>query len=316
MISSCTVLRPGSNCECINPFTGRSQPHFGAKEENCLIHGFCFVECDSDCGDVSLAKGFLAKADRCVSKEPCHAVAEDSKFAVTVELAESAEQPAHQQQAVLTGTGAVVRYQGHGLGLYTYQADTGYYAQQGGDYYLVKDREGWFTFPRIAGCTSTETPFSCIAQYAASIKTKNLTGTTWSFSKDEVWTEDDSIQFLPVSSNSCLLCKKFILSSAGPAMQARPEYFGSFEREASFSAGRPVYRNKVGKFLMMKNEYTTFSVWDDAKRGVSAGRGDEGTRGLRSSSGPTCVTGAEGWQYLTVSGGWEEDTTITAQCGE
>ena len=52
-----------------------------------------------------------------------------------------------------------------------------------------------------------------------------------------------------------------------------------------------MYRNKAGKFLMMKNEYTTFSVWDDTKRRVSAGAGDDkDTRGLISGSGPTCVT--------------------------
>merc|ERR1712192_88131 len=192
-----------------------------------------------------------------------------------------------KNQYVMYGTGPVAAYQGHGLGLYTYNKDAGYYVQKGGDYYLMEDKAGWFTFPRISGCNQSD-PYSCIAKYAASLKTKNLTGETWSFGEEKVWTEDASIQFLPLSSNSCLLCNRVNLNSTGSAIQTRPDYFGIFEKTSSFSAGRPVYTNNKGKFLMMKNEYTSFSVWDDTVRRVTAGKGqDEGTRGVRSGSGPT-----------------------------
>jgi len=229
----------------------------------------------------------------------------------------------HAKQYVLSGTGPVAAYQGHGLGLYTYNYNAGYYVQEGGDYYLKEDRAGWFTFPRISGCQHSD-PFLCIAQYTASLKTKNLSGEIWSFGKEKMWTEDDSIQFLPLNTSSCLMCKAVILSSMGSAIQTRPDYFGTFEKTSSFSAGRPVYKNKKGKFLMMKNEYTSFSVWDDMERRVTAGKGqDEGTRGLRSGSGPTCVTDVdgsipgrqtEGWQYRTKSGEWVLDISISVKC--
>jgi len=235
---------------------------------------------------------------------------------------EEGDEP-YEKQYVLSGSGPVAAYQGHGLGLYTYDNDTGYYVQKGGDYYLKEDRSGWFTFPRISGCKHSD-PYSCIAQYAASLKTKNLTGETWSFGKEKQWKEDDSIQFLPLNSSSCLMCNKVILSSKGSAVQTRPDYFGTFEKTSSFSAGRPVYKNHKGKFLMMKNEYTSFSVWDDMKRRVTAGKGqDEGTRSLRSGSGPTCVTDVDGgipgrqtqgWQYRTKSGEWVLDTSISVKC--
>ena len=59
---------------------------------------------------------------------------------------------------------------------------------------------------------------------------------------------------------------------------------------------------------------------------VTAGKGeDEGTRSLRSGSGPTCVTDANGsipgrqtqdWQYRTKSGEWVLDVTISVMCVE
>ena len=188
----------------------------------------------------------------------------------------------------------------------------------------MEDRSGWFTFPRISGCEESD-PYFCIAKHTASLKTKNLNG-TWSFGKEKVWAEDDSIQFLLLNSSSCMMCKAFILNSTGSAIQTRPAYFGTFEKTSTFSAGRPVYKNNKGKFLMMKNEYTSFSVWDDVKRRVTAGKGeDEGNRGLRSGSGPTCVTDGDGsipgrqtqgWQYRTKLGEWVLDVTISVKCVE
>ena len=73
------------------------------------------------------------------------------------------------------------------------------------------------------------------------------------------------------------------------------------------------------KVLMMKNEYTSFSVWDDMERNVRGGKGnDTGTRGVRSTSGPTCVTELEGdsWQFSNSEGVWVMDASITARCAE
>eukprot|EP00092_Neocalanus_flemingeri_P012643 GFUD01013626.1.p1 GENE.GFUD01013626.1~~GFUD01013626.1.p1 ORF type:complete len:253 (-),score=63.93 GFUD01013626.1:6-764(-) len=228
--------------------------------------------------------------------------------------------PDTKNQFVLSGSGPVTSYQGHGLGLYTLNTDTEYYEQEGGDYYLVQDRDqSWYTFPHIRTCDRAGTS-SCIARWTASMKTKNLTGNEWNFAKADGWTKDASIQFTNLTSSSCLHCSTILLTSTGPAKEAKLKYLGIFRMiPFSFSAGRPVYKNKEGKFLMMKNEYTTFSVWDDVERRVSSGKGDgdEGARGLRSMSGPTCVTNlGEGheWQYSDGKGGWVDDELVLVSC--
>jgi len=321
VICQANVLPPGPNCVCYNPFEQNIQHFFAAKNVSCEHSGVCYVDCASDCGDVRLQTGFAAKESRCISKAACHVESENSSKSKFADEAKSSK-----SQFVLSGTGEVAEYQGNGLGLYTLNNSTGYYVQEGGDYYLVRDREEWFTFPRKSGCT--ETGFSCIAMYVANLKTRNLTGEPWYFGKNKEWVIDETIKFIPLNtSSSCLMCKTVVLSSSGPAMQARPEYFGTFERTSHFSAGRPVYRSKKGKFLMMMNEYTTFSVWDDMERTVSAGKGVEGVRGVRSQSGPTCVTDFAGkrnpreqeqremqdWEFLSESGEWVADPSITVQ---
>ena len=300
--------------------------------------------------DVMSKTGFTAAKDRCVSKAACQVQAERSDFLIYKKLAgEAISENFHDSQFVLTGTGEVAEYQGHALGLYTFNNNTGYFVQEGGDYYLVKDRVGWFTFPRISGCFDRTDDFSCIAFYVANLKTVNLRGETWSFGKDKTWIEDKSIKFTPFTNTSCLLCNTVHLSSSGPAMQERPEFFGTFERTSAYSAGRPVYKNQQGKFLMMMNEYTTFSVWDDMERTVTAGEGVEGVRGIRSFSGPTCITDLASdvqdmntkqeddkdkeeihdekqvandneefqagvmWQFLTLNGEWVDDASILLQ---
>ena len=250
--------------------------------------------------DVELARGFTAKEGRCISKVACQGIAD---------------------QYVLSGTGNVTRFKGHALGLYTLRSDTGYYEQKGGDYYLMQDRDkGWYTFPHISGCDRKET-FSCIAQYTATLKTDTLDGPDWFFGLSKGWSKDETISFNPLTSSSCLKCSTILLTSTGPAKEAKPEYFGTFKMMPfTYSAGRPVYKNDAGKFLMMKNEYTSFSVWDDMERVVRAGKGDDkGTRGMRSVSGPTCVTdltGQGGWQFSDQKERWVEDKTVTVECAD
>ena len=221
---------------------------------------------------------------------------------------------------VISGAGEVTKYQGHALGMYSYNKDTGYYAQVGGDYYLMQDRgKEWYTFPHISGCDRKNT-FRCIAQYSASMRTENEdVSKDWSFGKDGEWVKHDTIKFSPLETSSCLRCSNVTLTSTGPAMKAKPEYFGTFKKTSSFSAGRPVYRNSAGKFLMVKNEYTTFSVWDDQVRRVSAGKGEDTLRGVRSVGCPTRVTelaGSTEWQYADQDGEWQDDQTISVRCGQ
>jgi len=342
LYSVADVPPPGPYCNCsTNPFINFSQDFLGEKEINCEETGACYVHCDSDCGDVGEQSGFTAAKDRCISKAACHVKAKSTNFEIEKKLSEEVKRqdPVDTDgKFVLSGNGEVAGYQGHGLGLYTYNINTGYYVQDGGDYYLAKDRTGWFTFPRISGCADKINDFSCIAFYVANLRTADpITGEPWSFGKNKSWVEDSSIEFKPVTDSSCLFCRTVTLSSTGPAMEERSEYLGKFERVSSYSAGRPVYKNEYGKFLMMKNEYTTFSVWDNVERSVSAGKGVEGVRGIRSLTGPTCVTDLGNevessiqaaelnddkedgnnninndrfWQFSTKTGDWVTDPSI------
>ena len=117
----------------------------------------------------------------------------------------------------------------------------------------------------------------------------------------------------------CLLCSSIILIST---KEQKSDNFGVFSAvPGKYSAGRPVYRNDAGRFLMVKNELTSFSVWDNADKRLHAGKGDEGERFIRSGSAPTCVTDLEsevgrdghGWQ-IRNGDSWVEDDTIRAVC--
>eukprot|EP00092_Neocalanus_flemingeri_P023660 GFUD01025662.1.p1 GENE.GFUD01025662.1~~GFUD01025662.1.p1 ORF type:complete len:380 (-),score=92.13 GFUD01025662.1:97-1167(-) len=332
------VVPDADACTCYNPFSDTIQPHLGDKELTCQYLGLCFVDCDGPCGDVQDAEGWL-KSDqgRCMSKSACdpapilgfeegdeESVPDSPKASPIIKkkFAPVTHEPT-SDQSVLSSTGPATRYQGHGLGLYTYNTDTHYYEQEGGDYYLQQDHDGlWYTFPNIVGCNREQKTYSCIAYWVATFKTgtEDLAGKEWSFGRDLVWTKDDSIEFIPLTSSSCLQCSSILLTSTGPASKEQPDYLGTFNKvPSSFSAGRPVYKNEAGKFLMIKNEYTTFSVWDDMERRVRAGKdgGDEGARGLRSMSGPTCVTNlGEGheWQYSDGKGGWIDDESVLVSC--
>jgi len=315
------VEPPSPECICINPFKDVRQDFLGNKTLACIHRGLCYVSCDSECGDTIQATGFTAGRNRCVSKAACHILAEEKELFSIIGKSKSGEKKPVKtigNKFVISGAGEVAKYQGHALGMYTYNKDTGYYVQEGGDYYLMQDRgKEWYTFPHISGCDRKNT-FSCIAQYSASMKTESQDAPKdWSFGKDGEWVKDDTIKFSPLDTSSCLRCPNVTLTSTGPAMKAKPDFFGTFKKTLAFSAGRPVYKNSAGKFLMMKNEYTTFSVWSDQERRVSAGKGEDKLRGVRSVAGPTCVTdlaGSTEWQYADQDGEWQDDQTISVRC--
>merc|ERR1712142_33332 len=53
------------SCRCINPFVGRFDSHIGDPVNTCPT--FCYVNCNSNCGDVKPAKG----GGRCFSERAC-----------------------------------------------------------------------------------------------------------------------------------------------------------------------------------------------------------------------------------------------------
>merc|ERR1712129_293307 len=230
---------------------------------------------------------------------------------------------------VLLSSGPASAYQGSTLGVYSpMPEDADIYQQKGGDYYMFKDKGKWQISSRITKCNKTTT-LGCVFIYSASIKTEDIQGVgeVWSYGKDKEWVNDDTtLQFVPISSPlaACILCSEIILT--GHAKKHKPENLGVFSViPGKFSAGRPVYQNKAGRYLMVKNEVTSFGVWDDVDKRLRAGKGDEGERFLRSGSAPTCVTdlegvvgrGEHGWQirHTEVSSEeWVADDTVRAAC--
>merc|ERR1712142_26143 len=294
---SLVVSSSGSqdDCKCINPFNHTIQSFFGEKELACKHGNYCFVDCGSKCEDVFQFEGFLA--GKCGSKIGC------SK--------------SNGSLIVITGTGEVSKYQGHSLGLYQNKNEFGYYEQVGGDFYLVQDtRSGdWYTHPHGCDRKKDRDNDNCFATYVGALKA-NASLENWKFGKDKKWTDDSSITFENESDSSCLQCNTIKLNSIRKDLDSN--YTGTFVKIPIYSAGRPVYLNAdTGKYLMMKNEFTTFGVWDDIVRRVRAGKGEDNGRGLRSLSGPTCVTEVsekDGWEFKNINGYWVKDSTFIASC--
>merc|ERR1719445_1784740 len=242
-------------------------------------------------------------------------------FTVAVGLSKVAKK-SKSEDYVLHSTGPASLYQGSTLGVYERIPEKqDMYKQKGGDYYLYKDKKDWVPQPRLANCKEPYI-FSCIATWVASIKTSDIkgVGAVWSYGKNKTWVNDDpTLQFIPVSSNkvSCLRCNSVQLKSKDPSNS------GVFRvMPGRYSAGRPVYKNKAGWFLMVKNEYSSYGVWDNPDKRLHAGKGDEGERFVRSGSAPTCVTqlgrhvgrAGHGWQVKTRGGDWDDHTATTARC--
>ena len=159
---------------------------------------------------------------------------------------------------VLSSTGQCSEYQGSKLGIYDVFVDDSnpdkrVYKQKGGEYYLYKETGKWYVGKEIGG----------LAYYW----TNNLfnTGAEWYCRYKSKWNnEDTTMKFIPLTSDSCLLSSSLNVSSFGPAASSVPDYLGIFHPiQNKFSAGRPVWRNKHGKVLMIEPKYSAFGVYDD-----------------------------------------------------
>ena len=180
---------------------------------------------------------------------------------------------------VLSSTGKCSEYQGDCLGIYDVliddeDPDKRVYNQRGGEYYLYKKNGDWYVNYKIG-------------EVFGGIKTHDLKsiGTNWFYAvnANNEWVNDDNtIKFNPLFSDSCILSSRLHISSSGPAATAVPEYLGVFYRLPNkFSAGRPVWRNKHGKVLMIEPGYANFIVKDYLTSIYAV---------IRSGSGPKCPT--------------------------
>jgi len=340
-----------SSCSCVNPLASSEsiQEFAGEKDIICQYTGSCFVPCDAACSDLKNTTGFFETLGYCTSEIACTVSEDQEKPAsapgVDDKIDEYEDDEAEKSlldkllpalegtqidasaDMVLASRGTASEYQGSTLGLYQLLPDSQVYHQAGGDYYLHQDHDKWYLSPHITGCDKSS-PLACAATWVASIKTTDIKseGQAWSYGRDGDWVSDDStLQFVSVSSPavSCLSCKSIVLTSTGPAKLSKPGYLGVFDIvPGKYSAGRPVYKNYHGHFLMVKNEFTTYGVWDDAELRLRAGKGDAGVRGVRSGAAPTCVTdinekpaGKLGYKWQFIEGeDWQEDDAVIARC--
>ena len=152
------------------------------------------------------------------------------------------------------------------------------YRQRGGELYLYQYKNAdWVVSKNIGDSKDGSTSM---------IYTSDLDSSDWYYYGNGKWQNDDStIQFLPLSSSSCILQPSILLTSTGPTATTRPDYLGTFHIvQGQFSAGRPVWRNSKGKVLKIENGQTSFGVYDDLT---------STNLEVRSSSGPTCPTDAK-----------------------
>jgi hypothetical protein len=210
----------------------------------------------------------------------------------------------HVSEFVLVSTGPASSYQGSALGVYSsLPEEPGLYKQKGGDYFMHKDGEVWYVSPRLTNCNKTY-KLGYVATWVASIKTNNLrgVGTDWSYGKavsGRMTTQPCNL-FQSPTQLLAASCSSIIIISTN---EEKSDNYGVFRAVmGKYSAGRPVYRNDAGQFLMVKNEFTSFSVWDDADKRLHAGKGDEGERIIHSGSAPTCVTDLD-WMADQVRAG-------------
>ena len=167
---------------------------------------------------------------------------------------------------------------GGSLGVYDrMETETGQvYRQRGGKKYLYQYTDGdWLVDSTLGGENS--------AMYTTDLKNQ---GTDWKYWDGKKWQNDDpTIQFLPLTSSSCILQPSILLTSTGSTATTWPDYLGTFHIvQGQFSAGRPVWRNSKGRVLKIMNGKTTFGVTFDMTANSLE---------VRSASGPTCPTDAK-----------------------
>ena len=182
------------------------------------------------------------------------------------------------------------------------------YRQRGGEWYIYQYNNDW-----VVGRT--------IGDSTGYMYTSDLNSNHWYFwtpfgtwKNDSRDITDPTIQFLPLTSSSCIIQPSIHLTSTGPTATNRPHYLGTFHIvQGLFSAGRPVWRNSKGKVLIIRNGWSSRYVVmnDDLTLDSDA---------VRSASGPTCPTDAkaassawfqDNWQFNDwIDSKWVEDDKI------
>ena len=175
------------------------------------------------------------------------------------------------------------------------------YKQKGGPFYIFRQPFGTWTVGETLGGN------------VVTLQTPDLfaRGNSWKFynADEENWEPDPTIIFEPFKTPSCILQTSINISSSGPAAFEVPNYLGMFHHYKNrYSAGRPIWRNKYGKFLMIKQDKFQFGVYYSLTT-------DLGT--IASGSAPTCPTeekarygkdGWKGWKYWNGEKFVEDET--------
>ena len=135
----------------------------------------------------------------------------------------------------------------------------------------------------------------------------------WQYYGDGEWRSDPDLSIVTISDTSTLICPVITIKATGVAARERPDYLGQFTITNQFSAGRPVWRNNKGKYLLVHADGVSWYVGDN----VETGEGE-----IQSGAAPGLCPASprsrynkrlnqNSWQYGDGHNWYDGDITVT-----
>ena len=153
------------------------------------------------------------------------------------------------------------------LGEYTHHHGLGkqaVYKQNGGRLWLYQNHDSYAYVSTSLG--------SELANLR--VEAENILSSNWEYWDGKTWHKDPQLMLFTWNSLKSLptVCRCITISSSGTGMIYHKDSFGSFNRlDSVYQSGRPVFKNKAGKFLTMQNGMTNWSVSDTPRGGKPGG---------------------------------------------
>ena len=85
----------------------------------------------------------------------------------------------------------------------------------------------------------------------------------WEYYDGKGHTLDPELNIKTVADVNSLICPSVTITASGEAARLRPKYLGQFKPTSQFSAGRPIFRNSHGKYLLVVPGYTSWGVCEE-----------------------------------------------------
>ena len=135
----------------------------------------------------------------------------------------------------------------------------------------------------------------------------------WQYARSGEFVSDPDLNIMPVRDTSNLICPVITIKATGVAARERPDYLGQFTITNQFSAGRPVWRNSKGKYLLVHPDGVSWYVGDN----VETGDGE-----IQSGAAPGLCPASprsrynkrlnqNSWQYGDGHNWYDGDITVT-----